>query len=364
MRRSISVSLPGGRDRSYRIYLEPGLLAELPDRIAGEASGDGLFVITDSTVERLYGRQLFRALGLRIPGALMLDIPPGEPSKSLRYYSALVGELLAQGIQRGSLIVALGGGVVGDIAGFVAATVLRGVPFIQVPTTLLAQVDSSVGGKVGIDHRRGKNLLGAFHQPVAVYIDPDLLKTLPPLEFRNGLAEVVKIALALDGGLFRKIERNLGRIKKTSTSLLAELITGAVSLKAAVVARDEFESGPRKTLNLGHTVGHAVESAMGYRLTHGAAVAIGLAAEARIALRMGLLRPGELERIIRVLRGLHLPVTVPREMRRSTFAARLAIDKKSVAGRTQFVLPAGIGVSAIEVEVPREFVFEAIGRRR
>jgi 3-dehydroquinate synthase len=364
VRRSIGVDIPGARDRSYRIYLQPGMLPELPDRIAGEVRGDGLFVITDSTVERLYGRRFLQGLASRIPGTVMLDIPPGEPSKTFRYYSSLVGQLLAQRIQRESLIVALGGGVVGDIGGFVAATLLRGVRFVQVPTTLLAQVDSSVGGKVGIDHRLGKNLIGAFHQPAAVYIDPDVLKTLPVLEFRNGLAEIVKIALALDGGLFRKIERNLGRIEKTATSLLADLITGAVSLKAAVVARDEREAGLRKTLNLGHTVGHAVESAMGYSLTHGAAVAMGLAAESRIAVRMGLLRPAELERIIHVLRRLKLPVTVPREMQRSTFAARLALDKKVVAGKTQFVLPAGIGVSAIGVEVPTEYLFEAIGRGR
>jgi 3-dehydroquinate synthase len=364
VRRSISVRLPGDRDRSYRIHLQPGLLSELPDRIAGEARGNGLFVITDSTVERLYGRRFHQALGSRVPGAVMLDIPPGEPSKTFRYYSSLLGQLLAERIQRRSLIVALGGGVVGDIGGFVAATVLRGVRVVQVPTTLLAQVDSSVGGKVGIDHRLGKNLIGAFHQPAAVYIDPEVLKTLPVLEFRNGLAEIVKIALALDGGLFRKIERNLGRITKTETSLLADLIAGAVSLKAAVVMRDEFETGLRKTLNLGHTVGHAIESAMGYKITHGAAVAMGLASEARIAVRMGLLSPRELERILRVLRGLKLPLTVPREVQRSKFAARLAIDKKAVAGKTQFVLPAGIGVSAIGVEVPTEYVFESIGQRR
>ena len=364
MRSNISVRLPGGHDRSYRIHLQPGLFAELPKLLKRYESGDGLFVITDSNVERLYGRRLLRDLVSTFPGAMLFDFPAGEPSKSIRYYSSLVGELLAQKIRRGSLIVALGGGVVGDLGGFVAATVLRGVRYVQVPTTLLAQVDSSVGGKVGIDHRLGKNLVGAFHQPAAVYIDPGVLETLPVREFRNGLAEIVKIALALDGSLFRRIERNLGRIHRTETRLLAELISGAVSLKAAVVGRDEFETGLRKALNLGHTVGHAIESAMNYRVAHGVAVAMGLATEARIAVRMGLLRETHMRTIVRVLRGLKLPVTVPREMNRSRFVRSLAVDKKVIAGRTQFVLPTGIGRSAIGVEVPLQYVVDAVGGRR
>jgi 3-dehydroquinate synthase len=269
--------------------------------------------------------------------------------------------LLALGAKRDSLIVALGGGVVGDLAGFVAATLLRGVALIQIPTTLLAQLDSSVGGKVGIDHARGKNMLGGFHQPRAVLIDPQVLRTLPVREFRSGLAELVKISIALDARLFGRIERVAPRINRTAGPLLAELITRAVSLKAAVVMKDEFESGLRKTLNLGHTVGHALEAASNYRIRHGEAISIGLAVEARIAARMGLLTDQELGRILGLLRALGLPRGVPRDTNRGRFFHSHALDKKFTGATTAYVLPAGIGRSAIGVPVPRSLLGEVMG---
>jgi 3-dehydroquinate synthase len=355
-----TVSLPASPARSYPIAIREGLLAEAASSIARTAGPGAVFLVTDTTVGRLYGRQLHSACARVVSRCALLDFPPGEGSKRLRVYNALTRRLLGLGAKRDSLIVALGGGVVGDLAGFVAATLLRGVALLQIPTTLLAQLDSSVGGKVGIDHALGKNMLGAFHQPCSVLIDPLVLRSLPVREFRNGLAELVKIALALDGALFRRIEQAAPRITRTAGPLLRELISKAVSLKAAVVMKDEFESGLRKTLNLGHTVGHALEAASGYRIRHGEAVSIGLAVEARIAVRMGLLEEPALERILAVLRALGLPRDVPSGINRRSFVRSLSLDKKFTGGGTAYALPAGIGRSAIGVPVPGSVLDEAM----
>ena len=224
MRHSISVKLNRTTDRSYTITVERGLLSSVPALLFRMFGRTGYYIITDSTVARIYGRALLRACADCDLNTLLLDFPAGEPSKNADVAGALQTRLLQHGIRRESVVVALGGGVVGDVAGFVAATVLRGVRYIQVPTTLLAQVDSSVGGKVGIDHPSGKNLIGAFHQPSAVFIDPDVLRTLPKAEFRNGLAEMVKIAAALDKEYFAKLERAAGRIRKYGSDVLTECI--------------------------------------------------------------------------------------------------------------------------------------------
>lgn len=348
----IQVKLSGSRDRSYRIHIRPRLLAELPGILRKQFRDRSIFIITDSQVAGLYGgtlQQRFASLGLDV---LMLDIPSGEQSKNFRVVHSLHTQLLEAGIRRDSVIVALGGGVAGDVAGYVAATVLRGVSYIQVPTTLLAQVDSSVGGKVGIDHPLGKNLVGAFHQPEAVYIDPEVLRTLPATEFRNGLAEVVKIAAALDKKLFTFIERNSRRILKHDMKVLTALITESVGLKASVVSKDERESGLRKVLNLGHTIGHAVEAGMKYEINHGEAVAIGLAIEARIAWGMGILPAPEYERLSALLTGLNLPTHLPGKLNKARFRRALALDKKSDAVGVKFVLLKAIGKSVVGVNVP------------
>jgi 3-dehydroquinate synthase len=246
--------------------------------------------------------------------------------------------------------------VVGDLAGFVAATVLRGVEYVQVPTSLLAQVDSSVGGKTGIDHTMGKNLIGAFHQPSMVVIDPEVLRTLPPAEFRNGLAEVVKIAAALDARFFRFLERSAPALTRTNTLLLARIIRTAVGLKAAVVQRDEREAGLRKALNLGHTIGHAVESASGYRLRHGEAVSIGLILEGRLAVTCGVLSVNDHLRLLRLLEAFGLPTRLPRFVDRREVLAGLAADKKNLSAMPLFVLPKKIGMSAIGVTLPADVV--------
>ncbi|HTY58432.1 MAG TPA: 3-dehydroquinate synthase family protein, partial [Bacteroidota bacterium] len=256
----IRVRLDAPRDRSYTVEIRPGILPEIPILLSRTEGKRRMFVITDANVQRLYGRALASRLDSAGCHATLLDVPPGERSKSSAAVKALYAKLFRGGISRDSLIIALGGGVIGDLAGYVAATALRGVRLIQVPTSLLAQVDSSVGGKVGIDHPAGKNLIGAFHQPFAVYIDPEVLATLPPEEFNNGFAEVVKIAAALDGPFFAQLERNAPRIRRENTALNGKIIETSVALKASIVEKDEHETGLRRVLNLGHTIGHALES--------------------------------------------------------------------------------------------------------
>jgi len=360
MKRTVAVRLKESVNRSYRITIETGLLDRIPALIHHTWRPSLVFVITDTTVARLYGRRLMKSFALAGTNAVMLDFAPGEASKRAEIVFSLHTQLLLHGIRRDSLVLALGGGVVGDVAGFVAATVLRGVACIQVPTTLLAQVDSSVGGKVGIDHPLGKNLIGAFHQPAAVYIDPAVLASLPEVEFRNGLAEVVKIAAALDSEFFATLERNAGRIRKSNVRMLTELIEKSVGLKAVVVQKDEFESGLRKTLNLGHTIGHAIEAATRFTTAHGGAVSMGLVAESRIALEMGLLSERDFARLVAVLRKLRLPIRVPRVKDKSKFLAALSADKKGIAGGTKFVLLKAIGHSVIGVDVPTPFLEKVV----
>ncbi|HSQ76831.1 MAG TPA: 3-dehydroquinate synthase [Bacteroidota bacterium] len=352
MKQKLGVRLPAGSDRRYPVLIGAGALRELPAILLRQWGGRPVFVVTDTNVGRLYGRAVMHDLHGAGLDALLIDIPAGEKSKSIDVYYAVITALLENTIRRGSVVVALGGGVVGDLAGFAAATVLRGVPSVQVPTTLLAQVDSSVGGKVGIDHPLGKNLIGAFHQPSAVVIDPTLLKTLPRAEFRNGMAEVLKIAVALDAQFFSLLERKARDISPAHVRLLSKVIATSVALKAAVVARDERESGLRKALNLGHTLGHAIEAATSFRLRHGEAVAIGMMLEGRLAVTLGLLDVRDLLRMQRVMDAAGLPTRLPARFDMKRLLSALALDKKRSAGAHLFVLPRGMGKSAIDVPVP------------
>jgi 3-dehydroquinate synthase len=356
----LRVTIPERGSRSYTVRIQCGLFESLSTTFQEHWKGKELFIIADSTVAALYGRSLLRALWSSGVSAWLLDFPPGERSKTANTIYNLHTQLLAHGVQRDSLIVALGGGVVGDVAGFVAATVLRGVEYVHVPTTLLAQVDSSIGGKVGVDHPYGKNLIGAFHQPAAVFTDPCVLRTLNAADFRNGLAEIVKIAAALDKAFFRDIERHARKITKNNSGVLRTLIAHAVGLKASVVRKDERDMGLRRTLNLGHTLGHACEAASGYRLPHGAAVAMGLAGEAHIAVIMGLLAQRDFRRLVNLLAALKLPTKIPRALSRPRILAALELDKKVLEGRPRFVLLKGIGHSVLGVEVPTPFILEAL----
>lgn len=349
---TIHVRLKARRQDAYDVTIEPGLFDHLPDIMAADAGQGETFVITDANVHRLYGRRLLHACEQRGLHVSMFVVPAGEASKNRGLVADLQSELLRRGIQRDSLVVAFGGGVVGDLAGFVAATVLRGVPYLQIPTTLLSQVDSSVGGKVGIDHEIGKNLIGAFYQPVDVLIDPVFLKTLDARQYAGGLAEVLKIALALDREFVTILKRHAKAVLRRDPKVLEQVIGRAVGLKATIVERDEFETGVRKSLNLGHTIGHAIEAATGYKLIHGECVAIGTAIESEIAVSLGLMRPKDRTTLLALLKMFRLPVQQPRTIDRARFFSALAADKKGKGGRPTFSLPAGIGSTAIGVPVP------------
>lgn len=348
----ITVRLKSGRNRSYAVTVTEGLLRQLPSVITRAWRGRSLFMISDATVSDLYGRSLQHSLWKKGVDVPLFDFAPGEESKNLDVVQRLYTELLAHHVRRDSLIIAIGGGVVGDIAGFVAATILRGVQYVHVPTTLLAQVDSSVGGKVGIDHPLGKNLIGAFYQPAAVFVDPTVLRTLSRAEFRNGLAEIIKIAAALDEKFFARLERSATTLLPGKATVLVPVIARAIGLKRAVVERDEFESGMRKALNCGHTIGHAVEASSGFAIPHGHAVAIGVVAESRIAVSLGVMKEKDLLRVIALMEDVGLPTELPPSLDRNSFFDALAQDKKATSRGGAFALLKRIGQSALGVPVP------------
>lgn len=356
MARDILVRPVRSGPRPYPIAIGAGRFRNLPELITRLHRSGPVFICTDSTVRRLYGLSLQSALSRRGTNSTLISFPAGEKSKNSTVMEGIYSAMLARGVTRESLCIALGGGVVGDLSGFAASTVLRGIDLVQVPTTLLAQVDSSVGGKVGIDRSEGKNLVGSFCNPLAVVIDPSLLKTLPEREYRNGLAEIVKIALALDRSLFQRMEREVRRLDRREGPLLEELIRTAVALKAAVVQKDEREAGLRKSLNLGHTLGHAFEAQSRYSMKHGYAVAAGIAGESAIAARLGLLQKGDYARILDLLSSLRLPSRVPPIGDEEVFWKSLALDKKSDGSGVRFVLPASIGRCAIGVRGDRSLI--------
>ncbi len=362
MSSEITVRLKNIRDRSYAIVIRPGVLADIPRLLGPRWKRSKIFIITDSNVKKIYGKTLQAKLSTAGFDSKVLSFSAGEKNKNSSTVYRLQTELLHNSVRRDSLIIALGGGVVGDIAGYVAATILRGVAYIQIPTTLLSQVDSSVGGKVGVDHPLGKNLIGAFHQPAAVFIDPKTLGTLPEKEFRNGLAEVVKIGAALDESFFLLLEKNATRVNTNNPRLLTQIISRSVKLKAAVVEKDEFEGGLRKVLNLGHTIGHALETASGFGLKHGEAVALGMIAEARLAQMIGVLRTEDYVRVIRLMKNLKLPSRLPAIKNKSRFFSSISTDKKSDGDTTKFVLLNCIGKSIIGVPVPRDLIEEVLCR--
>jgi 3-dehydroquinate synthase len=273
-------------------------------------------------------------------------VPPGEPSKSLDRAADLYDDLVRLRADRHTAIVALGGGVIGDLAGFAAATYARGLPLLMVPTTLLAMVDSAVGGKVGVNHPRAKNIIGAFHQPVGVWIDTEALASLPARELRCGLAEVIKYGVILDPQFFGFLEDNAEAIASRDPAALRHIVAHSCRLKADVVAQDEREeTGLRAILNFGHTIGHAVEAAAGYcaHIPHGEAVAIGMVAEARLAERLGWIEPATTARLTRLIERLGLPTAIPSQLAPDTLIDAMGRDKKNQKGNIRFILPHGLG---------------------
>jgi 3-dehydroquinate synthase len=324
---------------SYPVHVEPGVLERLDELVQRHLSGRRVALIADDTVYRLLRDG--RLPGARWDGAA-LTFPSGERSKTRDTWSRLTDELLRLGFGRDSGIVALGGGVAGDLGGFVAATYMRGVPYLQVPTTLLAMLDASVGGKTGVDTAEGKNLIGAFHPPVAVLADPRVLATLPEREYRAGLAEAVKHGLIADREYFGWMERNVEPLLTRDPAALQHLVRRSVEIKAEVVSEDEREAGRRAILNAGHTVAHALERATEYRLPHGEAVGLGLLAEAALATGLGLATPEAGARVAALLERLGLPTRLEPLPEERVLQA-MESDKKNRGGGIRFALPRGLG---------------------
>ncbi len=339
--RSVKVSLG---QRSYSILIGPKLLPRLGSECASLGLGRNCAVITDSRVGPLYAAKASASLRRAGFAPIVITVPAGETAKSLPVVGKCYHELARHRLERKSFIVALGGGVVGDLAGFVAATYLRGISFVQVPTTLLAHVDSSVGGKVGINLPSGKNLVGAFHQPKLVLCDLDTLKTLPARELRSGLAEVIKYGIIDDDALFRRLERELPRLLRLERSTLASVVARCCQIKAEVVAQDETETGRRAILNFGHTIGHAIEAISGYqKFLHGEAISIGQVAAAQLSRRQGL-ADTDVVRIRKLFQAAGLPVSIRLgSSQRARLLAAMKLDKKVSAGEVKFVLARKLG---------------------
>ena len=336
-------------ERGYPILIGPGLLHD-PALVGGSVAARDVLVVTNTTVAPLYLARLERALqGKRLAS---VALPDGEQHKTLARLNRVFDALVEHRMNRDACVVALGGGVVGDMAGFAAACYQRGVDYVQVPTTLLAQVDSSVGGKTGVNHPGGKNLIGAFHQPRAVLADTDTLGTLPPREFRAGLAEVIKYGLIADAGFLDWIEAHLDALLRLDGAALARAIRRSCEIKAAIVAEDEREHGRRALLNLGHTFGHAIETATGYdEWLHGEAVGAGLLMAADLSWRLGWLAEADLARIRHLLERAGLPVATP-PIGAGRALQLMGMDKKVLAGRIRLVLMRRVGEGVVVGDYP------------
>lgn len=343
----------------YEVLNGPGLL----NRVGAEFQRDGytgkVAVISDTNVAPLYLPVLRRSLEEFGFEVIDVILPAGETHKTLEDLLPAYDRLLRAGVDRGTMLIGLGGGVITDSAGFVAATLLRGVPLVQIPTTLLSMVDASVGGKTGVNHAVGKNLIGAFYQPTKVLIDPDVLRSLPPRELRSGLAECIKHEVIRDAEGFASLERDMPRALAVDTDYLADLIAHNVRIKARVVEADPFERGERAHLNFGHTFGHAIETASNYNYSHGESVALGMVAASRAAQRLDMIDAGSVRRIESLIAAAGLP-TGQLRLDVEDVVAAMAFDKKVKTGRLRFVLPDRIGHVVVHDDVPADVVRGAV----
>jgi len=332
-----------GKD-SYEIKIQRGSLRKLGESLKEIYKGEKLALVTDSNVNEIYGEKIIKILENSGYAVCKVVIPAGEESKNLRTLEKIYDELIESGIKRGNLILSFGGGVVGDITGFAAATLYRGVDYIQIPTTLLSQVDSSVGGKVAVDSRHGKNLIGNFYHPKAVFIDPDLLKTLSPRFFSDGMAEVIKYGCIRDSELF---ERLANYTKEELEENLEKEIRVCCEIKARIVEADEKDKGERMLLNFGHTLGHAIEKHYDFKeISHGEAVAVGMYEIIKIGEMLNLTREDESEKLRKVLEKYNLPIKV--EVKNSELIDSMKIDKKNIGGKINFIFIEEIGKSFIK----------------
>lgn len=357
---TLTVNLP---ENAYSIAIASGNLLQLGSQMKQLKIGKKVLVVSNPEIFNYYGEVCLKSLesaGFEVYKHL---IPSGESHKHLQSIEQVYDTALAYRIERSSTLVALGGGVIGDMTGFAAATWLRGVNFVQVPTSLLAMVDASVGGKTGVNHPQGKNLIGAFYQPKLVLIDPDVLKTLPQREFCAGMAEVIKYGIIWDEDLFTKLEQasNIDSYQTIEPKLLETILIRSCQAKADVVSQDEKESGIRAILNYGHTIGHAVESLTHYqKFVHGEAVAIGMVAAGKIASEMGLWKAQEANRQDALIKKAGLPTEIPHNLELENIWSTLQSDKKVKSGKVRFILPTNIGKVIITDKVTNEIIGKMI----
>jgi 3-dehydroquinate synthase len=368
---ALTITTPAG---SYPILVGAGLLETLPEQLAALDLRGALWLIADAIVYPHYGPAIEHALQNAGHKVQVYQVPSGETSKELAVAEQLYGWLIGGGVERRDVVLALGGGVIGDLAGFVAATILRGVAFVQLPTTLLAMVDSALGGKTGVNHPLGKNLIGAFHQPRLVLSDTNTLATLPPRELSAGWAEVIKHGVIRDAGLFQQLEQNseglisiahahdlaqrqASNVLHTDAWPLSSMIRRAAKVKVDVVNADERETGERMLLNYGHTLGHAVEAAAGYgTLLHGEAVAIGMHLEAQLAAHLGMIDTALVARQQALLHAYNLPTSIPQGISDERILSLTLRDKKVRAGKIRWALPTALGAAVVRDDVPPELV--------
>jgi len=345
--------------RSYPIYIGTNLLEQKALFEPHLKSSTTVYIVSNTTVAPLYAKTLINTLSQLGKTVRLLELPDGESFKDWQHLQLIFDELLAHGADRQSMIIALGGGVVGDMAGFGAASFMRGIRFIQVPTSLLAQVDSSVGGKTGINHPLGKNMIGAFHQPVAVIADLNTLRTLPPRELSAGLAEVIKHGAIADADFLDWIEANTSALLACDTDAMAHAVLRSCEIKSAVVSADEREGGIRATLNFGHTFGHAIESGLGYgEWLHGEAVGCGMVMAADLSARLSHISKADAQRLKRIIESMHLPI-VPPKLGAERFMELMQVDKKTEAGQIRYITLGSIGAARIQ-QVPDATVIETL----
>ncbi len=353
--------LVGLGDRSYPIIIEDGCLQRVGGNLRQRNIAKRYGVVADDLVADLYGDEVMASLQAAGIAAELLTFPHGEANKTLQTVGDLASRLAQLGFDRQDALIGLGGGVTGDITGFLSSAYMRGISFVQIPTTLLAQVDSSVGGKTGVDIPEGKNLVGAFYQPKAVYIDIAVLGTLPREELLGGLAEVIKYGVIYDNAFFQFLRNNHQGILDLDAKLITHTIHTCCRIKAEVVSADEREGGSRRILNYGHTIGHAVEGASDYSIIHGLAVSIGMVAAARLAVMNGLLAEEDCRAIISILQLYNMPIEVPKNLDRARIKRYLLSDKKTVGGKVFYVLPTAIGKTVITDKVTELQVDEVLG---
>ena len=344
--------------RSYPIYIGSDLI-DRPELFEACSKASSIYIITNTTVAPLYAERLSKTLATFGKSVRTITLPDGESFKDWKNLQAIFDELLKHGADRQTVLVALGGGVIGDMTGFAAASFMRGIRFIQVPTTLLSQVDSSVGGKTGINHPLGKNMIGAFHQPVAVVADLNTLKTLPPRELSAGLAEVIKHGAIADASFLDWIEANTNALLACDIEAMSHAVLRSCEIKSAVVSADEREGGVRATLNFGHTFGHAIEAGMGYgEWLHGEAVACGMVMGAKLSCLLQKITQADVDRLTRIIHAMHLPITAPK-FGAERYIELMQVDKKAEGGQIRYVLLEQIGKAYMST-APHEAVLETL----